>query len=36
MTLPSSRVAVHAAEPDVLIEQLKRDEAIAAADTLLP
>jgi len=25
----------YAAEPDVLIEQLKRDEAIAAADTLL-
>src|SRR5207249_798098 len=25
----------YAAEPDVLIEQLKKDEAIAAADTLL-
>lgn len=25
----------YAAEPDVLIEQLKQDEAIAAADTLL-
>jgi alkanesulfonate monooxygenase SsuD/methylene tetrahydromethanopterin reductase-like flavin-dependent oxidoreductase (luciferase family) len=25
----------YVAEPDVLIEQLKRDEAIAAADTLL-
>ena len=25
----------YAAEPDVLVEQLKKDEAIAAADTLL-
>ena len=25
----------YAAEPDILIEQLKKDEAIAAADTLL-
>ena len=25
----------YAAEPDILVEQLKKDEAIAAADTLL-
>jgi hypothetical protein len=30
---PGSRT--YAAEPDVLIQQLKEDEAIAAADTLL-
>ncbi len=30
-----SLVAGYAAEPDVLIEQLKKDEAIVEADTLL-